>query len=266
MKLLTMFTVLMLMTSCARYRLHKGSYASQVGKSKDRNSRYKDQGKTDLGLRISTQIDDELSSRNFGMINFIFENVTEDWIRIEKVYFKFDHSEINENVRFVSGNQLNYFLSAVNEMNREKAMVAAQNRAAWAAVATGVAAASSSSKNNYSGVNIITGAAFGAALSMNISQFENSNKKDNEKLFPAGHLYHKDFVVPPGLYSKKWILLNTKKHKKIGRLRKALLTYVTSKGKKETVEVDLKGYSDWQNDIGSLPQLGSEETEKRRYN
>lgn len=258
MKLVLSLSILLLVTSCAQYRLHKGSYAKQVNSKNEKTKKWNKRGETDIGLRISSQIDSKLSSKYFGMINFIFENKTDKWIRIEKAYLKFSHPEINKNVRFVSGNQLNYFLDAVNDMNKEKAKIKAQNQAAWAAVAAGAAAASSSSSqyNTYTGVNFLNGMLLGAVVSMNISQFEQSTAKDNKKLFPKGHLFHKDFVIPPGLFSKKWILLNTTNHETIGRLSEAVLTYVTSDGKKETVAVGLKGYSQWQKDVSSKKQLG----------
>lgn len=258
MKIAATIAFLSLLTSCAQYSLHKGGYAQQVESNEtETNGKRKVKGETDIGLRISSQIDDKLSSNFFGMINLTFENTTSRWIRIEKVYFKFDHPEVNESVKFVSGNQLNYFLDAVNDMNKEKAKVAAQNQATLAAVAAGVAAAGTSSRyNNYSGVNFLAGATLGAAMSMNISQFEAGNREENnKKLFPDGHLYHKDFVIPPGLFTKKWILLNTSNHDKIGRLKEALLTYVTSDGKKETVILNLKGNSNWQRDTGYIKQL-----------
>ena len=267
---------------CAQFKLHRGTYAVQVNKTKgDREPASnsggisfgynEDEYLTSLGLLISAEIDTIMSNRNFGFIRITIENTSDKWIRINKASLSFGSKIINNNVRFVSGNQLSYYLDAVKFLEKEKNKVIAQNQAAWTGFAAGLAA-TAATVNNSSGqssqYNSSLSINLGLINSLSISQMiKNRKKLKSSEIFPKGHLLHKDFVIPPGLFVRKWIVFNTTKHEKIGFLQKAFFRYKSKKGRTEKVVLFLrdKGTSDvnfkdnWMSDVISIPQYGTEE-------
>lgn len=255
MKTVFVLSILFITSSCGLHKKRSGYYGKQVtssGPDKISNSASnKSKYETDAGLLITGKMNRNLSSEFFGMIDFNFKNNTDQWIVIDKIIVNFGDTKINKNVTFVSGAQLKHYFASIEEILKRKRERARKNKQMTAAVMSGLAVGLSGSGNNYN--NLATSMAIGAATSLSISQFNNSSKKlDTKNIFPDGHLLHSEFIIPPGLNTKKWLLVNSKNHKETGYIDTIYLIYKTKKGKKEKIQLSFRsggGIKTWQSKV-----------------
>jgi hypothetical protein len=205
--------------------------------------------KTKLGLKITAEEDSEMSSKYFGLIDMTFENDTEKWIRINNVSLDFGSEEINKAVKIVSGQDIIAWkdamqkLKEINDYNKSLVL--------GTIAVLGATSAMTSSNQNVKAIGAFSG--IGALTALTVDEYnKNLSRIENTKIFPQNHLMAEDLNIPPGLFAKKWILLNSSNHKKIGIIDYFNMTYVTESGEKEIVRVDFryKGdrYSEWQNE------------------
>lgn len=236
---LALFLIILSLLGCAQ--LHKGSYGQVLDKSGvDKKSSHHTSNKTGLGLIISGEINIQKSSPYFAYIDFVFENTTQDWMSIEKVSIKFENDVINKNISFVSGLPLEVYMEAV----KENLIIQNENQQAWNQVFAGVAMGLSS----YEGRGQQT-IALGNMLSLSAMQFNQEREKIQEdKIFPPGHLFYHEFLIPPGMFRKKWVVLNSKNHKDIGFVEHLDITYHLKGGKSETIRFELDKFRPWQSD------------------
>ena len=103
----------------------------------------------------------------------------------------------------------------------------------------GTVAAAGSSKDSVKAVGAVS--ALGALTALTVDDYnKNLNRIENTKIFPASHLMSDNFIIPPGLFSKRWILLNTANHDKIKWIDSFNMTYETETGEKETVKITFR--------------------------
>lgn len=92
----------------------------------------------------------------------------------------------------------------------------------------------------------------GALNSMTVDEFnEKYDKLELEKIFPSEHLMAKNFVIPPGLFAKKWVLFNSTNHHDTGYIESLIIKYDLKLGVTEKVKLSLRKdiTSEWQEDI-----------------
>ncbi|PKL39072.1 MAG: hypothetical protein CVV44_09405 [Spirochaetae bacterium HGW-Spirochaetae-1] len=237
------FIVLIGLISCAS--IHSGYYAEQI----DDNGRVINKKKTDIGLVVSAKEDTDLSSKYFGLVNLTFENKSQGWIRIKKVTIDFFSEVANENVKFTSGNDLALWQEAIIKRNEIREHNRDMFLASVAIIGTTVAMSSDNKALKAAGA--FTG--LGALTSLTVNEYNKVlHNIENAKIFPRNHLFAEEFVVPPGLFSKKWVLLNTTNHRKTGFLNFFLITYETDDGKKETIKLQFRSsgtITEWQKEV-----------------
>lgn len=232
--------VLLFLVSCA-YK-HSGGYAKVINKSGEVIQVGK---KTNLGLIISCSENMRLSSKYFGMIDFTFENKTQDWIHIKNIKIDFGKKIINENVKIISGKDISRWYAAIER----RIAIKDYNKQMVESVLLGVGVGLSQFSRD---INVQrAGGLIGlmAGTSLLINEFnQNLDKLEKSKIFPKNHLLVEDVVIPPGLFVKKWLLLNSKNHEETSIIDKIFLEYETENGEVEKVKINLKqfGVKRWQ--------------------
>ncbi len=230
------FLAVFLLCSCAT--IHNGNYATQVGTSTDKRDIAKTTGNTtSLGLVISGQEVDELSSKYFTALDFTFENTTPNWIRIEKIEVSFDNETLNNKIKIPVGGDLAVWSDAAQQQQAIKEYNASQFLSAIVMVGAGAAAFSSNSSFGRAGAGlaIASGAIIGAREVNN-----QLNALELSKLVPASHLLSSPFVIPPGLHAKKWMLLYTEQPLEIPYASTILVKYTTTKHETETTRLSFR--------------------------
>lgn len=251
MKKIISFCVLLLclfsFTFCAS--VHEANYAAEVV---DNGTMVKT-GTTGLGLLISGEENQKMASRNFGVIEFTFENTTDKWVRINKISVDFGDEAKNSSIFITSGRDIDIWKESIMIRNR----IDEYNMNLFLGTLAVLGTAAAVGSNNQSVQNAGAAAALGAFSSLAVRDFlQYRDKIQGTAIFPSGHLFSDGFNVPPGLFVKKWILLNSRNHKDIGFINKIFLTYETDDKKSETVRLvfreryrDIPHTSSWQNDI-----------------
>ena len=194
--------ILIAFTSCASY---------QTGKEvKDLSDKKMNHSKEKPKLKITSKLNRELSTEYFSFIQVDFGNSSDEWIDIGQFNFLAD----NKNLNVVLGKKYNEWSEsiqnkiAVDRQNSEMVMGAI-------ALGAAVAAGSNAQSGNLANTKLYLALATGSLLINDINKISNEiSDIERAKLFPRNHLYT-NFQVPPGLVSKKWILIEHPKNLKI---------------------------------------------------
>jgi hypothetical protein len=243
-------TALLLLTSlfgCAS--IHSGNYAKQID---EKGAEVRISGnQTKIGLLISASENIRLSSLNFGLLEFTFENMTDEWLRIKTCKIGFGSEVIDSHVVITSGEDLTIWNKAVEQVAAIDDFNTAVVLGAIGAAGTVV---SQTSRDN---TVQATSGTIGLAALTSLSVIELNKMRDKIQtgdIFPASHLYAKGFNIPPGLFVKRWILVNSKNHSKIGHIKNITLEYDTYNDKNEKITIQFRGdktsrLSKWQKDL-----------------
>lgn len=225
----------MLLASCAN--LHNGNFASPEGSDSSR--------KSTSGIVISGIENDDLSSEYFGEIDFTFENTTADWVRIKNITIDFDDPTINKAVRVPVGSDL---ISWAKAAEQDKQIRDYNTSLVLGSVMTVGAFAAGASHNpgvRGLGADALIGSAGGLTLMGLREERENA---ELAKLVPPSHLMSDDFVIPPGLHTKKWLALYTKDPHSIPFISTVTISYSLENGKTERAKLKFRSAysSKWQ--------------------
>ena len=200
---------------------------------------------------ISVKENERLSSQNFGLLEFTFENITDEWIRIKTCKIGFGSDEIEKNITLTSGEDLVVWNKAVEQI----ASISDYNTTLVLGTISALGTTISATSRNNSVKNVSGTIGLTALSSLAVNEL---NKiRDNIQsgdIFPENHLYSKGFNIPPGLFVKRWVLLNSKNHPKIGRIENIILEYETHNNKKEKIAVNVRQPNSnrtslWQSDV-----------------
>jgi hypothetical protein len=165
-----------------------------------------------------------LSSRNFGVLEFTFENATESWQQVEKVQLDFGGPQINQAVSIPWGSQLESWAAATNQRNA----IDAANRGTALEILTLTGELVSLAAPRRHGVlraagGIVSLASAAALIGDRLQvQAETAEQTPN---FSGNHLLALPFDIPPGLFAKRWIVLSTLADPKLGCISAVTLTY-----------------------------------------
>jgi len=162
---------------------------------------------TSAGLRVSGEELAELASRYFGVLEITLENPTAEWIHIGRVTLDFGDSAKNAVVSVPAGANLQAFVTAteqrnaIRETNREAAL-------AIAALSGALVGAASSERAAAVAGEAVALASF-AALAVD-ARMTDVNSVEQVARLPESHLLSGPIAIPPGLFVKRWIVLQTK--------------------------------------------------------
>jgi hypothetical protein len=177
---------------------------------------------TASGLVVSGEELEELSSPYFGVLAFTFENPTSEWVRIENVILDFGSQARNDSIVLPWGEEISSWEQATSQRN---AIRHANTTTLLSVLMVGGMAARAGGRS--------TGAVGGLVSIAAVSGFwaKSLADKTSAVTFPPAHLFATPFSVPPGLFSKKWVLLNGPRSPEVGCIQSVVLEYDTSRGR-----------------------------------
>lgn len=203
-------------------------------------------GTTPLGLRVSSQEVREQSSANFGLVAITFENPTAHWVRLRSMLVRFATAAQNQAVLIPWGEDIATWQRAAGlreEIRRTN------TRLVLAGVALGAGAVAGFARSD--AVALTGGAiAAGALTALAVDDAEEGlSRLQRPAPFPETHVMAVPFAVPPGLFSRRWLLLNAPDSAGVGCITALLLEYETDAGERERVWLrfrSMENRSEWQ--------------------
>src|SRR6185503_17438380 len=178
---------------------------------------------TASGLVVSGEELEELSSPYFGVLAFTFENPTSEWVRIENVILDFGSQARNDSIVLPWGEEIVSWEQATSQRN---AIRHANTSTLLSVLMVGGFVAARAGGRTTAPVGGVVGLAAVSGL-----WAKSLADKTSTVTFPPAHLFATPFSVPPGLFSKKWVLLNGPRTTEIGCVQSVVLEYDTSKGR-----------------------------------
>jgi hypothetical protein len=161
------------------------------------------------GLVISGEELTDYSSRYFGLLELTFENKSANWLRVRRMDVDFGSPAKNRAVSLPWGADIDSWYSAtvqrndIRDTNRVTAL-AALLAIGESALIVGTAA----KQRSVAATGGLLTLGSGTALVIE-GQDARVQRAERVPHFPSSHLLSLPFAVPPGLFAKKWILLNT---------------------------------------------------------
>ncbi len=156
---------------------------------------------------FSAQENEELAGIYFGYIEIAIENVSNKWITIKDIEIDFDEENIRQNTRILSGRD---FLAWKEAVFAKKALDDYNKRVVQSLVFTaglGLVTLSDNKNVNQAGA----GAVMGSSVSMSIDEYKrvkNFNQLENARIFPENHLLYGEILIPPGYFTRKFLVLD----------------------------------------------------------
>jgi len=209
----------------------------------DAYGRFSKSNVTASGLRITGGEIAELASSQFGAIALTFENTSRSWVRVRRVSLDFGGAFNNQNVLVPWGSDIDAWYgatatrNAVRDHNRELAL------SALGIAGMTVAAASSNPAADVIGGTVAL-ASFGTLIVEGLT--DSARAAGKTAIFPETHLLAGPFGVPPGLFTKKWILLQTSERANPYCIDSMFVTYELEERGWERVLLEFKSASAWQ--------------------
>jgi len=200
-------------------------------------------------LKVSAGEIWSMSSRYFGEIEFTFENPSGKWIRVEQVALDFGSVQNNQAVYFPWGTQLKSWADATSQRN---AIKNANDATALALIGVGGALVSVAAPRGAGGLRVLGGmASLGAVMTMLAANVEaEAGAADSAPHFGGDHLFAGPFDVPPGLFVKRWLVINTPDQPALKCLTSVTMTYALADKTSHRVALVFRSIgSQWQQNV-----------------
>jgi len=176
----------------------------------DERGQLSSQRQTPSGLVISGEERAIYASRNFGFVEVTLENTSADWVRVQELQLDFGDAVRDEGVFMPGGDDVNAWYFATVQRNDIRDTNEAHALAALLLIGSAVgkvAAASDEPALAGAGTALALGASTAALAGAVDSDVQAA---EQVQPLPGAHLLRVPFAVPPGLFAKKWVLLNTR--------------------------------------------------------
>jgi hypothetical protein len=202
------------------------------------------------GLRIVGREITELGSPYFGFVELTFSNDSARWVRVHRMQLSFGDPIRDQSVFVPWGMDIQTWQQATALRNEVRA---ANTQTALELLAlTGTLAATFSQDR---GVKAFGGVvALSSVGALTALEYDARVKAaQSAPIFPESHLLAVPFGVPPGLFAKKWIVLNTLPDRRVC-IQSMLLDYESDAGGRERAWLTFRKRtpaSQWQNDCDS---------------
>jgi hypothetical protein len=196
------------------------------------------------GLVIHGRELPELSSPDFGVLEFTLENPTDRWVRIDQVKVDFAGPAANQGVSVIEGADIVAWETATEQRN---AVRTANVQTALDLLALGAAIGAAHHRHAARAPAPVVAGAAVAAVAASLAIAGEAAPRDD--LYPDTHLYALPIAIPPGLFAKRWIVFNTDAAANRSCLSRAVLDYTTSAGLRERAVLDFRPFvngSEWQ--------------------
>jgi hypothetical protein len=167
-------------------------------------------GETGSGLLISGEEISEYASKHFGLIQVTFENTSADWARVARLSLDFGDATTTAAVSVPEGSDIDSWMTAT--LQRNVIRDTNQAIALGTLLAIGVAVETIGAVSGRTGVAAAGGVVeLGAAAGLAVDTFTDAGPGlESGTAFPRSHLLAQPFAIPPGLFSKRWVLLYTR--------------------------------------------------------
>lgn len=219
---------------------HSGNWKGDVV-SKDTESSQK--------LVISASEREELSSKHFGFINLTFENVSDEWVKVEDLHIRFENSELNEKGVIIVGDKISSWAEGIRNRQDLKRYNNSIIMGSLALVGTMAMAASSDSNVQMAGATSVLASAGGMAV-QDFGRYRDSVFRAN--LVPRDHLLSGPLLLAPGLFVKRWFVVYTENPSELPNEDTVLISYRTNKEEKPTI-VRLQFRYAFSREAGGIP-------------
>lgn len=177
------------------------------------------------GIGISVQLVGDLSSEYFGFFEFTFLNKTDEWKSVEITSVTFDSLGPTPWIRFPSGDTVLLWREAMGKILE----LEAYNRGLGLGMvgALGITAATLGSRESVR--NLGAGAALLAA-GVAVADGWTDAKDSLERIHPEpdGRLLGAPITLLPGLFAKRWLLVNSSRNDSLGFLETLTLRFKES--------------------------------------
>jgi len=211
------------------------------------------QEKIDYKISLNTNLNDYLSSEYFGLIDFTFENKSNNWITIKDLKISSGFPEADSNLKLIIGEDLNiWFESTLKQKEIEE-----RNKTNVRLAMVGLGLLMQVAHDDYvkaGGWALMTG----AVVSQGISNYNMNNGFNTGVQLPEKHLLNSDIKIPPGLSVSRWILLNTDNVSTKIFIRNLLLNFKDDKGNNYKAKCYLRTFDDktkWQSLLRATGQF-----------
>jgi len=179
-------------------------------------------------LRVSAGESWSVSSPYFGLVEVTFENDSPAWVQIDRVDLDFGTPDKNRSVLVPWGDEIDVWERAIAVRN---AVRATNTQTALEVLAiVGAFGRASGRGHGASALAGVGGAleigALGSLYAINRDQA--AEAASDAANFSGAHLLNVPIRVPPGLFTKRWILLYTAAHPLGGCVDSVILSYETS--------------------------------------
>lgn len=196
---------------------------------------------------VGREIND-LSSPYFGFVELTFLNHSAHWVRVERMQFSFGDPVADRSVFVPWGTDIQSWQHATALRNAVKE---ANTQTALEVLALAGTAAAAFSQDR--GVKVVGGSvALGSLAALTAREYDARVKAaQSSPIFPESHLLAVPFGVPPGLFAKKWVVLNTLPGR-AGCIRSMLLDYQSDAAGPERAWLTFRkrvSSSEWQSDV-----------------
>jgi hypothetical protein len=198
---------------------------------------------TAAGLLISGTEVSDVASPYFGLLEITFENPTAQWVRIERTALSFGaandkHAVISEWSDILGWERAIRQRNAVRSVNVDTGLT-------LLAIGGAVGAAAISDRPTAAAAAATSLVAASALTGTNLA--ERAREVTTVPRFPESHLLAGPFSVPPGLFIKKWLVVNTKDDVPGRCLARLTLSYQTAGATWDHVLLTFKDLSsEWQ--------------------
>lgn len=224
MRFSVLILALVLVTGCAS--VHQGNFATSID-GDDTGPENKSKT-TALGLMVSGAEDSSLSSKYFGHIQLTFENKSNHWVHIKKVTVQFEDESVNQKTVIPVGGDLTSWAEAAQNAKAIRDYNTSLLLSSVAAV--GGAAMSRGGTTGQVGALALIGS--GTALTVK-GVMDIKSDIELAKVVPSSHLLSPEFIIPPGLATKKWVTFFTSEPLSLPYLEEIKISYITAEGKSE---------------------------------
>jgi hypothetical protein len=199
---------------------------------------------TGSGLLISAGEKGELASKYFGAVEVTFENTSSEWVQIDRVDLDFGTPDANRSVLLPWGSDIDTWEEATLKRN---AIRDANTRTALDILALGAGAAAvghGGRRSAYLG-GVLVASAVGTFTAQ--APADTTQVGGNAARFPEDHLLSMPIRIPPGLFTKRWLLLYTAEYPLGGCVQSMILRYDVANHPRESVLLKFKDNgSEWQ--------------------
>ena len=176
-------------------------------------------------MKISAGEVAALSSVYFGVVEVTFENNSPAWIQIDHIDLDFGSAEKNQSVFLPWGEDIETWMRATIQRDAFQT-INERTQLTWAAIEDAVfRSAAGDRRERAAGGTVALGALAGLDAGGQEPGLETTRAPSR---FPPTHLLSLPLRIPPGLFTRRWLLINTAAQPPGGCLDSFVLSYETA--------------------------------------